>query len=342
MLRLKTKLRILPKTAIPRPCFMAMTLACVFILQTGCAGTDKLNPHSAGRRQCLKPQQSMSIVGGQSSGDRGVKKILLYTKTGEFLDRCTGVFISSTALLTAGHCVLNKANIVRAVLEDTGEQSTALITHPQYTMATGLSGLLQNGMDVAKASHSEYDLAVIKFQSRPRDIFKIGTQGRIGDTVTIIGYGDTENITTAVRANYKKMPSAEREAYMRRTFTQKSAKTTIASHHPSGYYYLAYGKEGGQPFAAFGDSGGPLLNAKRETIGVTSCGDPKNLIAGANRDILTGEWRNVYTDLNSATSKAFLENYLDAADLDQDADVPNDDSDQNQDQSKTDSTTGEC
>jgi V8-like Glu-specific endopeptidase len=138
---------------------------------------------------------------------------------GEFLDRCTGVFISSTALLTAGHCVLNKGDIRRAVLEDTGESSTSFTTHPKYTMAAGLSGLLQNGFDVAKASHSEYDLAVIKFQSRQREIFKIGAQGRLGDTVTIIGYGDTENITTTVRANYKKMASAEREAYMQQGYT---------------------------------------------------------------------------------------------------------------------------
>jgi hypothetical protein len=109
-----------------------------------------------------------------------------------------------------------------------------------------------------------------------------------------------------------------------------------------GYFYFAYGRKGGRPFAAFGDSGGPLLNAKRETIGVTSCGDPKNLLAGANRNILLGDWRNIYTDLNSQSSKAFLNNYVDGSGNDQVPDSSNHDTDHNQDQSSTGTDEEEC
>ncbi len=97
---------------------------------------------------------------------------------------------------------------------------------------------------------------------------------------------------------------------MRKTFALKAAQSQIALYDARGYFRLIWGKAGGQAFAAFGDSGGPLLNSNHEIIGVTSCGDPKNFIAGANSDILSGEWRNVYTDLNTQSPQDFLKTYL--------------------------------
>ena len=295
-------------------CLLALCLL-QFGIIIGCAGGGKLDAPSASARKCKKPNSTLNIVGGQSSSDTGVKMVLLYLKSRDFADRCTGVFISSTTLLTAGHCVLNREfggdnHIGKAVLADTNESSTKITYHPKYTVGGGLSGLLQNGLDVAKASHSEYDIAVIEFEPRKRDIFKIGSQGKPGDKVTITGYGDTEQVTTKVRSDYKKMTPSAREAYMRKTFTLKVAQSQIALYDARGYFRLIWGKAGGQAFAAFGDSGGPLLNSNHETIGVTSCADPKNLIAGANSDILTGEWKNVYTDLNTQSSQEFLKTYL--------------------------------
>jgi hypothetical protein len=202
------------------------------------------------------------------------------------------------------------------VLEDTNESSTDIIVHDQYTLPEGFVGLLKNGLDVAKASNSQFDLALIRFAPAARQIFKIGAPGKIGDTVTMIGYGDTEAVTTQVRAKYRGMPPAAREDYIRKVFTQKSGQSSIAEVQSTGYFFLAPGKLGGRAFAAFGDSGGPLLNTNHDIIGVTSCGQPSNLLAGAQSDILTGEWRPVYTDLNSPASRKFIEAHLKGENID--------------------------
>jgi hypothetical protein len=294
-----------------------ITLLMVIVV-TSCSNDAAPDLPSQASGKCKKRNASLGIVNGEVSDDPGVKKLLIYNKKGEFIDRCTGVFISSSNLLTAAHCVLHPGlggAAGKVVLEDTNESSEEMIPHDQYTLPKGFIGLLQNGLDVAKASNSQFDIAIVKFKPRKRQIFAIGAQGKEGDVVTMIGYGDTEAVTTKVRADYKGMTPAAREAYIRRVFTQKSGQTSISSLRPEGYFFLEYGQVGGRPFAAFGDSGGPLLNSNRQIIGVTSCGQPKNLIAGAQSDILTGEWRPVYTDLNSQMSRRFLQKYINSDDL---------------------------
>jgi len=299
----------------------------------GCSTNENFENTPKKGQQCKKTQASLNIVNGSQSSDKGVKKILIFNSKGAFADRCTGVFVSSTTILTAAHCVLNKelgGRATRVVLEDTNESSTDMIVHDQYTLPEGFVGLLKNGLDVAKASNSQFDLALIRFAPAARQIFKIGTPGKIGDTVTMIGYGDTEAVTTQVRTKYRGLPPAEREAYIRKVFTQKSGQSSIAEVKSDGYFFLAPGKLGGRAFAAFGDSGGPLLNTNRDVIGVTSCGQPSNLLAGAQSDSLTGDWRPVYTDLNTPASRKFIESHLTGKNIDEEAQTssnkPNSDS----------------
>ena len=186
---------------------------------------------------------------------------------------CTGVFINETTMLTAGHCL--------------GENSA-----DEYTLSVNGTAPTEKHY-VASAYPKPWespgqDLAILKFPPTVTRSLGISsflpisqTAPRPGDPVTLIGFGKTDhsdNRTKGVKHYGSNNISAieDWKIYLRGV----SGPTNTP---------------GINVVADSGDSGGPLLNASDEIIGVASMAD-----------MIEGEFWATYVSIQNENAKKFL------------------------------------
>lgn len=89
------------------------------------------------------------------------------------ISKCTATFLNSQTAITAAHCLVDANNIPSRITYN-GVGAVAMLRHPNYV-------------------HYEpfYDVALIKFPvgSAPATLIMASQQIRLGDSVTMVGYG---------------------------------------------------------------------------------------------------------------------------------------------------------
>lgn len=164
---------------------------------------------------------------------------------------CTATLIAPNKLLTAAHCVLTETSPYQYVqpinfyldgFYGKAYRASAVEAHPSYSGG--------NYSDVAVVWLSESITSV-----QPMPIATTNEYPKVNDTITLIGYGLTED---------------PNEQYG----TKRKATTVISDVYSEIFAYD--GMNGSEPTICNGDSGGPttaILNGVETVIGVHSTGD---------------------------------------------------------------------
>ncbi|KZN55568.1 S1 family peptidase [Pseudoalteromonas luteoviolacea] len=192
---------------------------------------------------------------------------------------CTGTFVDSKTILTAGHCAAsseyNPSNIEVLTGEAKGQRPSSVYVHPHYD-DSNWNGTYQ------------YDLAVLKFDfpvsSSYRALAPQSARAVARQRAAIIGFGNNNQVKET-GAGVKRLGIA-----------------TVS--YVDGAMIYAYGDNGnsgsnqdwtrGTSLTGRGDSGGPIFSAQG-ILGVTSGGS-----------VGSAFWVDVY----SSASKAFLNQHI--------------------------------
>ncbi|MCF6441708.1 trypsin-like serine protease [Pseudoalteromonas luteoviolacea] len=192
---------------------------------------------------------------------------------------CTGTFVDSNTILTAGHCAAsseyNPNNIEVLTGEAKGQSPSNVYVHPNYN-------------DSNWHGTYQYDLAVLKFDSPVSSSYRAlapqSARAVAQQRAAIIGFGNNNQVTKT-GAGVKRLGIA-----------------TVS--YVDGAMIYAYGHDGnsgsnqdwtrGTSLTGGGDSGGPIF-AAQGILGVTSGGSVGSAF---------------WVDIHSNASKAFLNQYI--------------------------------
>jgi V8-like Glu-specific endopeptidase len=238
------------------------------------------------------------IVGGAlETGKSEVVRLLLGNDP---LRICTGVIISDSTVLLAGHCIDAKAKEQAGVtVEGLGVMSKNIFSYKQVMGATQID-------DTIAAS----DLAAVVY---PKGTFKAPyaalaeTSAAKNDVVTLVGYGAASFTDIAANAPLG---------------VKRSGKNRL-TQAKDGVYYLSADIKAKDlvqnAVAAPGDSGGPVYNESGKLIGIIvgldftdQSGKVLPIVEDANKKLVlpldrAANARNIMVDLSSLQSKVILE-----------------------------------
>jgi secreted trypsin-like serine protease len=222
-----------------------------------------------------------AIINGQpDEGEHPYVGLVVFDLGGVPAWRCTGSLLSSTVVLTAGHCT-EGAEAARFWVEEDlrdneefpGPGDTSVeglpITGPDYALnaGAGLHGFLHR--DIAVVLLDE-PVTLDRYAQLPKVGFVDTLPNRT--PVTIVGYGVQEQILGDGGQPYwvGELHRLKAEA---RTLTTEHRHGEPEHRHGEEVLRLSSEPSQGQGGTCFGDSGGPVLLAGTDTvIGVTSYG----------------------------------------------------------------------
>ena len=233
---------------------ISVALISLFIL-IGCGGggdSSSNDPCSAVRKLNTR------IAGGDSCNSTLSNVALLLTDNGDGTGaECTGSYISSTAILTAAHCVVSQPKSIVVASLNNIKNGVKYYVNPLYNGSVG----------------SPFDMAIVMVDSSlvgsPLPLL-ISRSPALGESVVVYGYGTDENGKEAI-ARIKSGDAPLRAAFT--TFEGYNLGTVIITSTGSGS-------------TCEGDSGGPVVaknsNGDYGIIGITRAG-PSGCDAEAGR-----------------------------------------------------------
>jgi hypothetical protein len=212
---------------------------------------------------CGKASQesSLNVYGGQETNEYpGVIRFLVDLDSGRF---CTGVVVSETTALVAGHCIKNMT-LLDQIYAERPQQSGPAIKSSKIYFWTSMGNMeLLNEETIAR------DLAVVEFADAPfkrlgADAYvKIapqvlsGSPLAAGTPVKMVGYGAAE------LGNTKGARDSEG--------VKRMGTNTVAEAKAGSYLIkskISEAKEPGHAFAADGDAGAPLFDTAGNLVGI--------------------------------------------------------------------------
>jgi V8-like Glu-specific endopeptidase len=223
---------------------------------------------SLGSTACRNDAGSeLNLFGGKEDLTTSPATVILAIKKDDGTMGCTGTFLRDDLLLTAAHCVSGKIQEVSfaTTVDDLfGGKATAALEsrpHPSFDL---------NG-DPRK--NARYDVAVVRF---PKGTSKgpfpsLGTTSpKVGDTVTVIGYGysqfDPNDPANQSGEGKRMLGTASIDKIYDNLDNTIEWKTTDADSNRAVVMAM--------------DSGGPVFNAQGELVGVNCCASVKKAQAG--------------------------------------------------------------
>ena len=233
---------------------MKTSLRCISLalltLLTACGGggggsSDNNTPTADA---CSAIGLSPKIIGGEtcSNGSSAVVEVLLDYGGGK-VGLCSGTLVTSTKVVTAGHC-FNRVNLGVYVRNGATIKASNVKVHPEYRVT-------------AEAVYN--DVAIVTL-SRPLNLptlpLLLSQDVHGGNTVQVFGYGRTDQTGTdgVLRGGDMRLNDADQNLL---------------------YAYYSDGNSN----TCFGDSGGPAtytVNGRTGLVGVTSTGSGQNCDPG--------------------------------------------------------------
>jgi len=228
------------------------TALCLTLTAIGCGGGSDSGP-------CATIGKSNKIAGGESCSDGQSNVVLVLSSFGNRVEECTGAYVSTTAVLTAAHCVSSRPREVLVASKGFLRNGVSIAIHPLYDGSIG----------------SPFDMAILKVDkpitSAPLPVL-LSTSPSVGDEVVAYGYGTDQNGREALA----RIQSGE--APLKATYSvydgYRDAVVTIRST--------------GDGSPCPGDSGGPVVGRSVSgtygIIGITVSG-PNGCSAQAGRPV---------------------------------------------------------
>jgi len=218
--------------------------------------------------------------GAQCGGGAGpVVLVKIFDRGGSELGICTGALLTTTSVLTAGHC-FREVPAARAeiVVSNQSSQSASFSVHPKYRF-------IENDA-------SPYDAAIVHLQTP----ITTGTLPLLlsegissGDDVTIIGYGQDENGNSAIDSN---PANSLHQGKM------------VIDNVQSGFFFSNFSSDSSS--ICLGDSGGPAIRLNR--AGQAGIVGIANAVGGESLADITQclNGTALFTDIQSGSVRDFI------------------------------------
>lgn len=235
----------------------------------------------------------LNVTNGILSQSHEFKAVmLLITDSGQ----CSGVFVNDYQFLTAAHCVRDAKEV------KVGEPRLGSPLFGHKVIAKAESWVIHP--QFKSDADSSYDLAIVRFPRGTSTLggLKINIQGvQLAQPIIIVGYGSNvierqaqDGQIVQYGQGFKRWGSnkiEDKSGGLLRFLGALSEKDAERRNLKTGQRVLS----------AEGDSGGPMLNANSEIVGISSAAEP---IIGSGQ--VLNYW-SLYVDLSSESSRSFLQ-----------------------------------